>query len=125
MAIVTIVDPQLPAWSAPTWKISPIWDMDLPQLVRGRPSDYIAKILPRDFVKRRVEPVSANSGGIFEATEGRFFAIGTREARFSSFNAGEALFPGSRWSVLPCLVLAGVFAALVRREVAQTRPGAY
>lgn len=116
MAIVTIVDPQLPAWTAPTWKISPIWDLDLPQLINGRPGAYAVKNLSHRFIERRVEPVSANSAGIYEGTEGRFFAIDTRQARFSSFNAGEALFPGSRLSVLPWLLLAAGFAALIARQ---------
>lgn len=125
MAIATIVDAQPPASTDATWKISPIWNLDLPQLFGGHPGAFAEKTLPDDFRKRRVEPISSNSGGIYEGTEGRFFAAGTREVRWSSFNAGEALFPGSRLSVLPWLALAAVFAALLRREVARNRPGAY
>lgn len=115
MSIATIVDPQLPASTTVTWKLSPIWSLELSQLLTGRPGALTATPLPDDYVKRRVEPVSANSGGIYEGTDGRFFALGTQEARLSSFNAGEVLFPGSRLSVVPWLALAALFAALLRR----------
>jgi hypothetical protein len=116
MALATIVDPQPPSITAATWKVSPIWSIDLPQFLDGRPGAFASATWPGEFLAQRVQPVSANSGGIYEATPGRLFAVDSPQARWSSFNAGEILFPGSRLSVLPWLALASIFAVLLRRR---------
>jgi hypothetical protein len=47
-------------------------------------------------------PVSVNPVGVYEgALTYGMFAPGTPQTRFASFNAGEFLFPESRWSLLP------------------------
>jgi hypothetical protein len=119
MALVTIVDPQPPPTPTGTWTVSPIWSIDLPQFLDGHPGAAASATWPPDFATLYAEPVSVNPGGIYEATPGRFVPNGSQEIRWSSFNAGELLFPGSRLSVLPWLALASIFAFLLWRERAR------
>jgi hypothetical protein len=58
-------------------------------------------------------PVSANPIGIYEGFYYRLFPAGSAEARGNSFNLGELVFPQSRLSLLPLLVLAGGLLALL------------
>jgi hypothetical protein len=58
-------------------------------------------------------PVSANPIGIYEGFYYRLFPAGSAEARGNSFNLGELIFPQSRLSLLPLLVLAGGLLALL------------
>jgi hypothetical protein len=113
MALVTIVDAQPPATTTATWTVSPIWNIDLPQLLNGKPGSYARATWPDAFLAQRTEFVSVNTGEIYEATSGRFFPPDSPQARWSSFNAGEILFPGSRLSVLPWLALASAFVMLL------------
>jgi hypothetical protein len=47
-------------------------------------------------------PVSVNPVGVYEgALTYGMFGPGTPQTRFASFNAGEFLFPESRWSLMP------------------------
>ncbi len=125
MALATSVDPQPPdadrgdAPVRPLWTVSPIWDLDLPQLLTGRPGAYAAATWPESLVARYLEPVSANPGGVFEGTPGRFYPLDSPEARWNSFNVGEFVFPGRRLSVLPWILVVSVFAALIVRERAR------
>ena len=50
-------------------------------------------------------PVSANPIGIYEGWYARVFPPRSHQARWNSFNAGEFLFPESRWSLLPLLLI--------------------
>lgn len=62
-------------------------------------------------------PVSANPIGI---VEGGFYALHPPEslpAIWNAFNAGEFLFPRSRWSLLPILLLGSAFALWMRFEI--------
>ena len=52
-------------------------------------------------------PVSVNPVGVYEGAAYRAFPRHSDQARFNSFNAGELLFPGSRWSLVPLLLLVG------------------
>jgi hypothetical protein len=66
-------------------------------------------------------PVSVNPVGVFEGMfEYDFFPAGSPPTRWASFNVGEFLWPDSRWSLLPLLVVSGGLAALgivlARRE---------
>jgi hypothetical protein len=119
MALVTIVDPQPPPTPKGTWTVSPIWTIDLPQFLDGRPGAAASATWPDDFAALYAEPVSVNPGGVYEATPGRFVPKGSPEIRWSAFNAGELLFPGSRLSVLPGFCLALILAVLLWREYAR------
>jgi len=122
MAVVTLVDPQ-PPWVelldppvSPPWTMSPIWSIDLPQLVEGHPGRYGEGAWPQEILVRYTEPVSVNPGGIYEATPGRFFRLGTPMTRWNAFNAGELAFPGSRLSVLPLALAAAALGVFAWRE---------
>jgi len=117
MALATVVDAQPPATLSGTWVASPIWSIDLPQFIGGRPGAYASSTWPAEVVSVYVQPVSVNPAGIYEASPGRFYPPDAPQVRWSSFNAGEWLFPGSRASVLPGLLLAAGFAFLLWREV--------
>ena len=71
-------------------------DRSLP--ARNRPpGSFTSTSLPDEYVKRRVERVSANSGGIYEGTDGRFFALDTQGKRASARSTrGEAALPGEQ-----------------------------
>lgn len=58
-------------------------------------------------------PVSANPIGVYEGYYYRIFAAGSAQAADNSFNAGEFVFPQSRLSLLPLLLLAGGLVALL------------
>lgn len=122
MALATTVDPQTPDADRgeppvrPPWSVSPIWDIDLPQMLTGRPGAYAGATWPESLVARYAEPVSANPEGIFEGTPGRFFPLDSPEARWNSFNAGEFVLPGRRLSVIPWILVASVFCALIVKE---------
>ena len=61
-------------------------------------------------------PVSVNPIGIYEGlfTYG-FFRPFTAPTRWASFNVGEFLFPDSRWSLLPLIVISGALAGIALR----------
>ena len=63
-----------------------------------------------------VGPVSAHLGGIYGGwSEGAFGAPGSAQSRWNSFNVGEFLFPRSRWSLLPLLLVDGALVWLALR----------
>ncbi len=65
--------------------------------------------------------VSQNPMGIYELAPYTHFAAGSFVTRWNAWNLGEALFPGSRLSLLPLLVVIGLGTALVlRRQVPKT-----
>jgi hypothetical protein len=69
-------------------------------------------------------PVSANPIGIYEGYYYRLFPAGSEQARGNSFNLGELVFPQSRLSLLPLLVLAGgLLALLFQNEGEETSAG--
>jgi hypothetical protein len=57
-------------------------------------------------------PVSVNPQGVYEAAAFQLFPPTSPQARWNSFNAGEFLFPVSRLSLLPLLVVCGGLALL-------------
>jgi hypothetical protein len=64
---------------------------------------------PSPFLLATVDgPVSVNPIGIYEGlfTYG-FFPPFTPPTRWASFNVGEFVFPDSRWSLLPLIVIVG------------------
>ncbi len=60
-------------------------------------------------------PVSVNPMGVYEGWVYRVFPPHSREAKWNSFNAGEFLFEGSRWSLAPLLIIVGSVAAITLR----------
>ncbi|HXC49764.1 MAG TPA: hypothetical protein VN634_02660 [Candidatus Limnocylindrales bacterium] len=60
-----------------------------------------------------VGPVSANPIGVYEGYYFQKFPAGSDEAAWNSFNAGEYVFPRSRLSLLPLLLIAGGLLALL------------
>jgi hypothetical protein len=72
-----------------------------------------------------IGPVSVNRGGIYGGwSNGEFGSIGSAQLRWNSFNAGEFLFPESRWSLFPLLLVHGVlawFAFRFAREIDTSR----
>jgi hypothetical protein len=62
-------------------------------------------------------PVSVNPIGAFEGllTYG-FYEPHSTQVRWASFNLGEFLFPQSRWSLLPLLLLSGGACVLAWRR---------
>jgi len=121
MTLATAVDPQPPVTVSGTWTASPIWSIDLPQFLGGRPGRYAASTWPDAVASRYVQPISVNPTGIYEASAGRFYPTDSAQVRWSSFNVGELLFPGRRLSLLPGLLLAAAFAFLLRRELTRYR----
>jgi hypothetical protein len=117
MALATTVDAQPPSTLQGTWVASPIWSIDLPQFIGGRPGAYASATWPDAVASNYVQPVSVNPTGIYEAFPARFYPNDAPQVRWSSFNAGEWLFPGRRASVLPGLLLAAAFVVFLRREM--------
>ncbi|MFN2376692.1 MAG: hypothetical protein ABR538_09150 [Candidatus Binatia bacterium] len=64
-------------------------------------------------------PVSANPVGVYEGFYFQVFAANTRQATGNSFNVGEFLFPRSRLSLLPLLLLGGILGVLLLKNTAQ------
>ena len=65
-------------------------------------------------------PVSVNPVAVFDGLLGfGVFEINSPQGRAASVNAGELLFPNSRWSVVPLLVLAVGGFVLIGRMAAQ------
>lgn len=60
-------------------------------------------------------PVSANPIGVYEGDYFRLFGPHSKPTRWASFNAGELLFPQSRWSLAPLLALEAVLLAFAFR----------
>jgi hypothetical protein len=94
--LVTGVDPQPPVGvgdpTRPLWERSPLFGHVLPLFLGRRPGGDLAVFY--------AEPVSSNPVGVYEGWIGRLFPAASRESRWNAFNAGELLFPGSRWSLL-------------------------
>jgi hypothetical protein len=68
-------------------------------------------------------PVSSNVLGVWEGTAFGLFPAHSPETRWGAFNAGELLFPESRWSLAPLagLWIAGAF--LLRRASRESASG--
>jgi len=83
----------------------------------GRPG------LVRSELPTVVGPVSANPVGVYEGWMYRVFPSGSPEARMNSFNAGELLFPGSRWSLAPLLAVEALLLAVAFRRASRLAAG--
>ncbi len=83
---------------------------------RRKIDDEIEAGDPSTFLLASMQgPVSVNPIGVYEGWFYRVFPPGSEESRWNSFNAGELLFPGSRWSIVPLLLVCGLVAALAVR----------
>jgi hypothetical protein len=69
-------------------------------------------------------PVSANPMGMYEGWMYRGYGPGSRQARWNSFNVGELLFPQSRWSLVPLLLLELVLCGRAIRTARKLDAGA-
>ena len=69
-------------------------------------------------------PVSANPMGMYEGWMYRDHGPGSRQARWNSFNVGEFLFPRSRWSLGPLLLLELLLCGLAIRAARKLDAGA-
>ena len=68
-------------------------------------------------------PVSANPAGMYEGWMFQTFGPGSNEARWNSFNVGEFLFPQSRWSLAPLLLLELLLCGLAVRAARRLDAG--
>jgi hypothetical protein len=133
--LVTAVDPQVPVVEVPgrpEWRASPLTDYVFPLFVTGRADSLVEAVVEgtvtrqgeedREVIRERAlrlplarmrGPVSVNPIGMYEAWFYTRFAAGSPEADVNSFNVGEALFPRSRWSLVPLLVIEAALFALI------------
>jgi hypothetical protein len=100
MLLATAVSPQVPS------PVENPWEGFMLPLASGE-----SLVLGREHL---VGPVSTNPTGVYESGAHRLFPPGSEQARWSSFNLGELLWPGSWQSVLPllCLWVLGLAAVL-------------
>ncbi len=79
--------------------------------------EAIARGEPSPFLLAAIEgPVSVNPIGIFEGLlEFRHFPPHSQQTRWASFNVGEFLWPRSRWSMVPLLLVSGTLSVWVLR----------
>ena len=122
------------------WKESPITEYLLPLFVSGRADPLIDAVVEATArrtgedaraLRARVDrgdipglplalvrgPVSANPIGMYEGWFFTAFPPESREARWNSFNIGEAIFPGSRWSLFPLLFVETLLVFVIRRAL--------
>ncbi len=64
-------------------------------------------------------PISVNPMGAYEGWVHRVFPPHSPEAKWNSFNAGEFLFEGSRWSLVPLIIIVGSVVAITLRMAAE------
>jgi hypothetical protein len=83
----------------------------LEAIKQGRPSPFLLGSI--------TGPVSVNPIGGFEGLlTYQFFQPGTPQVQWASFNLGELLWPQSRWSLLPLLLISGGLCAWAVRRAA-------
>jgi hypothetical protein len=87
-----------------------------PREARNPYTDFLGPIAVGAVVERGpvrfLGPVSASPAGVYGGRAQRAFGRTSPEARWSSFNVGEFLWPGSWWSALPLLAFLGAAALL-------------
>jgi hypothetical protein len=79
----------------------------------GRPG------LVRSELSTITGPVSVNPIGVYEGWMYRVFPPHSLQARWNSFNAGEFLFEGSRWSLALVLAVVGFLATVAAKMAAE------
>jgi hypothetical protein len=79
----------------------------LAQGLDGRPA------LIRSELSTITGPVSVNPFGVYEGWMYRIFPPQSAQVRKNSFNAGEFLFEGSRWSLMPLLFITGSLVSVM------------
>ena len=91
MLLITAVDPQVP-----TPIQNPLHDYVLRLVLGGRLEVNGIKI---------EGPVSANPIGVYESWDRPAGAVNPAQRRWHSFNLGEFIWPNSRWSLIPLIIL--------------------
>lgn len=76
--------------------------------------------IERSDLSTFVGPVSVNPMGMYEGWLYRVFPARSVQAAGNSFNAGELLFPQSRWSLAPLTLIAAAVAAVALRRAMTT-----
>src|SRR5438477_1905746 len=78
-------------------------------------------LIAKSYLSVPGRPVSTHDFGYYGYwAEGQFGAAGSMQSRWNSFNVGEFLFPESRWSLLPLLIVAGFLSwrsVLIARQL--------
>jgi hypothetical protein len=127
MLLTAAVDPQSPLGNGltipgtPSWKYNPLTQYEIPLFLTSH-----ATLLENTPFSAITGPVSANLLGVYEGWIGQIFPAASLQARWNSFNAGEFIFPESRWSLLPLLIVGAIlcwFAWRIARPISvQTLP---
>jgi hypothetical protein len=73
---------------------------------------------PHPFLLAAIRgPVSVNPVGVYDGLLGfGIFPMGSEQSNWSSFNLGEFVFPRSRWSLLPLVLVASGLLAFAMRH---------
>lgn len=97
----------------------------------GRPAPLLVRTgddgqvgLQRSLLSTIAGPVSVNPMGFDEGFMYRLRPPGSEAARWASFNVGELVLEGSRWSLAPLLVAAGALVAFALGRAARVDRGA-
>jgi hypothetical protein len=71
--------------------------------------EAIERGAPKPFILAAIRgPVSVNPVGVYDGLLGfGIFPMGSMQSNWASFNLGEFIFPLSRWSLLPLLLVSG------------------
>jgi hypothetical protein len=121
MLLTTAVDPQSPLGNAltvpgtPDWQYNPLAQYEAPLFLTSK-----ANLLANTPFDAITGPVSANVMGSYEGWIGQIFAAPSPQTRWNSFNAGEFIFPESRWSLLPLLIVGATlcwFTLRIARQI--------
>ena len=121
MLLTTAVDPQSPLGNAViapgklSWQYNPLTEYEIPLFVTSH-----APVLAGAPLAAIEGPVSANIMGSYEGWFGRIFPADSVRTRWNSFNAGEFLWPASRWSLAPLLLIGAAlfwFTLWIARQV--------
>lgn len=100
------------------------------QIAAGEPTYLVVRapnahddpyLIVKSYLSVPGRPVSTHDFGHYgHWVDGQFGIAGSMQARWNSFNVGEFLFPESRWSLLPLLIVGGFLscrALLVARQL--------
>jgi hypothetical protein len=116
MLLTTAVDPQSPLGNAvtvpgtPNWRYNPLAQYEAPLFLTSQ-----AGVLANTAFAAVTGPVSANVMGYYEGWIGQVFGAPSVQAQWNSFNLGEFLWPESRWSLLPPLIVGAILCGFALR----------
>lgn len=124
MLLTTAVDPQSPLGNAltlpetPSWRYNPLTQYEVPLFLTGHSS-----VLANTPFMAITGPVSANITGVYEGRIGQIFPVPSLQTRWNSFNVGEFLWPESRWSLFPLLIVGACLCGFALRTARQIDTG--